>query len=184
MSSTIKTDSEENEGVFKYRKKILKLKLLFAAGVGTIGVLAGFKYGYSKSKVKHGSSELIKDKTIEDPVKFAGRALKRATLITVGCFLVVIGGISIGFGIRSPTDLRNISRRKWLAEKNGLNTQSQDDDVPLKTNDSTEPIFDEDIIISEEEEVTVPLVDEVSFPATMDNEMIVDKAEELTDKWK
>ena len=160
MSDTSATD---DDGIFKYRRKILKMKLLFASGVGTICLLAGFKYGYSKSKVKHGSSEMMKDKTIEDPVKFAGRALKRATLITVGCFAVGIGVISMGFGISSLTDLKNISRRKWRnAEK-----ESQIDSVEVYSSDS--------LVESE----TQHLYQNIEA----NSEVIVDKAEELTDKW-
>jgi hypothetical protein len=164
MSSTAEPVSEGEDGLFKYRKKILKMKIIFASGVGTICLLAGFKYGYAKSKVKHGSSAISKDAKLEDPVKFAGRALKRATLITVGCFVVGISAISIGFGIHSFTDLRNISRRKWLDQNNDPKTDSTQvdkPDIPLDSNVLTNPLTD-----------------------TTNNEIIIDKAEELTDKWR
>ena len=169
MSSHSGTSADDQEGVFKYRKKILKMKLLFASGVGTICLLAGFKYGYSKSKVKHGSSEFIKDKTLEDPVKFAGRALKRATFITVGCFVVGISVVSIGFGIHSFTDLRNISRRKWLNQNNGSESQRQVDELDGN---------------SDSNQLTGIHFDQASIAENLDNEIIVDKAEQLDDKWK
>lgn len=161
------SDTEDN-GIFKYRRKILKMKLLFASGVGTICMLAGFKYGYSKSKAKHASSEILKDKTLEDPVKFAGRALKRATLITVGCFAVGIGVISIGFGIHSLTDLRNISRRKWM---------NKDKDSQIE---SSANIYSADLSIESETHI---VYQNKGTEQGLDNEVMVDKAEELTDKW-
>ncbi|KAL5256576.1 hypothetical protein ACHWQZ_G011727 [Mnemiopsis leidyi] len=169
MNQTRKTASEDEEGIFKYRKKILKMKLLFVSGIGAIGVLAGFKYGYAKSKAKHGSSEIAKDKTIEDPVKFAGRALKRATFITVGCFVVGVGTISLILGVRSLTDLRNISRRKWINQNNEVELQSEDDFSPPK---------EENINLHELNSSNQMISN------TLDNEIILDKAEELTDKWR
>ena len=169
MASSTKATSEDEEGIFKYRKKILKMKLLFVSGVGAIGVLAGFKYGYAKSKAKHGSSELARDKTIEDPVKFAGRALKRATLITVSCFAVGIGTISLISGIRSFTDLRNISRRKWHNKDNTLEPQSED----AITSSTSENIHVSELNTSNQ-----------IISQTLDDEVIIDKAEELTDKWR
>lgn len=173
MGSDVETLAEGEEGLFRYRKKILKMKLIFAGSVGTICMLAGFKYGYAKSKVKHGTSAIPKDATFEDPVKFAGRALKRATFLTVGCFVVGISAISIGFGIHSFADLRNISRRKWL-NKDDENREHLEtlDALPSDSNVLSSPIPD-----NSDYEIIHHKSD------TLDNEIIVDKAEELTDKW-
>ena len=120
MTPSQSSSNEETKNpILEKRHKIRVAKLVFAAGIGTIGLLAGFKMGYSSSKKKYGMSGPIKGEGVEDPVKLASRALKKATLITVSCFVIGIGGVALVSGLYSLKDWRNFSRRKWREEEQG-----------------------------------------------------------------
>ena len=130
-SPSFATEEQKNP-IQEKRHKIRVAKLVFAAGIGTIGLLAGFKMGYSSSKKKYGMSGPIKGEGVEDPVKLASRALKKATLITVSCFVVGIGGVALASGLYSLNDWKNFSRRKWREEKRGdlLSNQGEHGKLP------------------------------------------------------
>eukprot|EP00116_Pleurobrachia_bachei_P001954 sb/3462216/ len=141
--------NEENKNpIVEKRHKIRVAKLVFAAGIGTIGLLAGFKMGYSSSKKKYGMTGPIKGEGVEDPVKLASRALKKATLITVSCFVVGIGGVALASGLYSLKDWKNFSRRKWREEEQGSSDQGvlkqsvdsiENDIAVLESHRSSEP---------------------------------------------
>ena len=141
-------DNDKEEGLFKYRSKIRLAKAVFGVSIVTIGFLAGFKIGFGRSKKKFGT----KNTGSEDPVHFAAKALKRATFITFGCFALCTGAVCLATGISSLSDLRNISRRKWMHEDSIKHVDSQ-------------PEKDQFMSYSE--------VDK--------NEILVDKAGEMTD---
>jgi len=194
----VASTEKKEEGLFRYRKKIMIAKLIFGVGIGAVGIAAGFKFGYTRSAKKHGISDHSAAKAAgEDPVQFASRALRRATLITLGCFAVGITAVSLAFGITSRADLKNISRRKWIKEREEqakLDAQAEFEPVSSSTQlsinnvpaSSLEQDRVDDYIVPTEDVMTTspspsPQPDLYQIP---DGETIVDTAEVLTDKWK
>ena len=164
----VKSPSKEGDGedIFKYSRKVQAVKLAFPAVLATIGILAGFKFGFSRSAKKYGMESSAATEKLESPAKFAGRALKRATLLTVGCFAAGIGLVSLVFGMTSSSDLRDLSRRKWrrIEEEGGMGSDLEGSSCGM-----SDQIVDQ---VTELEHI--PYSDEI----------LIDKAEELKDSWK
>lgn len=134
------------EGLFKYHHKIKIAKIVFAMGIGTVGFLAGFRIGFGKSKKRSLNAGT------DEPFHFAAKALKKATFITLGCFTLCTGVVCMVTGVSSPSDLRNLSRRKWLNKANSENT-----DMDPGTNQ------------------------EITFPIVEKNEILIDRASDISD---
>lgn len=128
MTTNTPDDKATEDGLFKYHYKVKLLKLGFAAGIGTIGILAGFTFGFRRSQKKYGFSKVMTTPDEEEPAQFALRALKRATVITVSCFLIGVGTVSLLFGVTSRDQLKDISRRKWRQEEALLASALSDED--------------------------------------------------------
>ena len=102
--------NETEDSISAMRFKVKAAKMIFASGIGAVALLAGFKYGFSRRK---SASSIKLDPSLEDPIVFARRALKRATFLTVGSFAAGVLGICLLFGIRSPDDLKAIMSKNF-----------------------------------------------------------------------